>query len=510
MKSEQKINITDYFFEAAKKHPEKVAIIEATKSISYNQLAQEVKHTAQYLEERGIQSGDRVMVFVPMSIDLYRIVLALFYIGATAVFLDEWVSRDRLKTCCRLANCKGFIGTPKAQLLRIITKEIRQIPINLSINGRGQVQHPGRRVDKEASALITFTTGSTGIPKAADRTHRFLQQQFRILKEKLQCQPNDVGMPILPIVLFINLGVGATSVIADYNARKLEEMSSAKIVKQLLSHKVTQITASPYIVKRIAEHLLENKIALPHLRQVFTGGAPVFPKEAKTYKRALPDTKVEIIYGSTEAEPISSIAAKELSQLNMSNGLAVGTVHPKTTLRILSIESKHQHEITPQDFYDKVVKEGQIGEIVVSGEHVLKKYFNNSEAFRKNKIIVNSKVWHRTGDSGYIQDGQLFLTGRCAQLIKKAGGYLSPFVIENRIKAIGEGRKIGTILEQKRNLYLVVEKGINPSELESHFEDLEYDTLVQVERIPRDPRHHSKIDYNKLKAQLPNGLVAVD
>jgi len=503
MNNQHKMNITDYFFDAAKKHPDKAAIIEVTNSISFGQLAQEVKNTAQYLEERGIQSGDRVMVFVPMSIDLYRITLALFYIGATAVFLDAWASRERLKMCCRLAQCKAFVGTPKAQLLRIATKEIRQIPIHLSIKGRGQRQHPGQRMDREASALITFTTGSTGLPKAADRTHLFLMQQFEVLKEKLQCHHSDVAMPMLPIVLFINLGVGATSVIADYNARKPEKMSAAKVIKQLISHKINRITASPFVIKRIAQHLLDTKTSLPYLHQVSTGGAPVFPEEAKIYQRALPNTRIEIIYGSTEAEPISSIAATELSQLKVSGGLAVGDVHPDTALRILSIENKHQHKINLQDFESSVVTEGEIGEIVVSGDHVLKKYFNNSEAFRENKIIVDSQVWHRTGDSGYIQDGNLYLTGRCAQLIKREDRYLSPFVIENRIKTLGNGNKIGTIIEHTNGLYLVVEKGINLSELETYFMDLEYDTVVQVNKIPRDPRHYSKIDYNKLKAQLP-------
>ena len=74
------------------------------------------------------------MIFVPMSIDLYRIVLAIFSMGATAVFLDEWVNKNRLEICCQLADCNGFIGTSKARLSGYFLQELRKIPIKLSIN----------------------------------------------------------------------------------------------------------------------------------------------------------------------------------------------------------------------------------------------------------------------------------------------------------------------------------------------------------------------------------------
>ncbi|NJM17110.1 MAG: hypothetical protein HC896_18550 [Bacteroidales bacterium] len=72
-------------------------------------------------------------------------------------------------------------------------------------------------VEPHATALITFTTGSTGTPKAADRSHAFLKEQFNALLDEIKPSANDVDMPVLPIVLFVNLGVGCTSVIADFN-----------------------------------------------------------------------------------------------------------------------------------------------------------------------------------------------------------------------------------------------------------------------------------------------------
>ena len=501
MSKQDRFNITKFFFDAAEAHSDNYAIIELRKKITYSELALEVRQTAAYFQKRGIGVGDRVMVFIPMSIDLYRTILALFYIGATAVFLDEWVSKARLKQSSQLANCKGFIGTPKANILRLITKELRQIPISLSVKCRTNSVIGNSATTIESSALITFTTGSTGVPKAADRTHGFLKAQFDVLKEKMQSQPGDIDMPMLPIVLFINLGVGATSIITDYNSRKPNSISPSRLIDQLKSNKVHRLTASPFVVNKIAEQLLSMNLSLPNLRQVFTGGAPVFPLEAKLYQRAFPDVDVQIIYGSTEAEPISAISPHELVDKILTTGLPVGEIHKQTNLKILSLNSSHQHNSSVAEFSNRIVPDGLLGEIVVSGDHVLKKYFNNPIAYQENKINVDGEIWHMTGDSGYLLDGKLFLTGRCSQLIKRGETYISPFIIENKIQLLSSNQ-IGTILEHNGDIHLVVEQGLSEKTLLETFEHLAYDKLNWIAKIPRDPRHHSKIDYKKLLQHL--------
>src|SRR5690606_4325072 len=100
------------------------------------------------------------------------------------------------------------------------------------------------------AALVTFTTGSTGVPKAALRTHGFLYEQFKALEAEIDAKPADVDMSVLPIILLINLAVGSTSVIADFNPAKPTRMQPRKIANQLRSHRVTRLVASPYLVKR--------------------------------------------------------------------------------------------------------------------------------------------------------------------------------------------------------------------------------------------------------------------
>lgn len=127
----KEFNIVQHFYQAAEKFPDKNAIIQNHQIISFKNLRSEVLETARYFSYQGIQKGDRVLVFVPMSIDLYRIVLALFRFGATAVFLDEWVSVKRMEMCCKIASCQAFIGVFKARILGLFFRRTSKNPHSL-------------------------------------------------------------------------------------------------------------------------------------------------------------------------------------------------------------------------------------------------------------------------------------------------------------------------------------------------------------------------------------------
>lgn len=497
------MNVVDLFISASKLYPNKPAIVEVKDSISYHQLLKEVKDTASYFSERGIEKGDRVLVFVPMSIELYRIVLALFYLGATAVFLDEWVNKKRLELCCELANCKGFIGIRKARIFSLFSKELRKIPLKLSLSGRSNIPLSPCIMQEEDPALITFTTGSTGIPKAANRTHGFLQEQFEVLIDEIQPSPEDIDMPVLPIVLFVNLGIGCTSVIADFKMSKLEKMKKEKIEKQIRTMKVNRITASPSFFNHLSQYAQHSNLNFAEVEKIFTGGGPVFPDQAKLYESVFPQAIIKIVYGSTEAEPISSITSTQLQDYTeeLSNGLAVGTIYHKTHLTIIPFQNQSIPSLTEIELNNRQVAPGELGEIIVSGDHVLKNYYNNKPAFIRNKINVENTIWHRTGDCGFLQKGQLFLAGRCDQIIEYQGNIHSPFVIEHQLRAM-KGIKLGTVLLIEQKLTIVVESSLPKETLEKKLESFEFDQLIIMNKIPRDARHHTKIDYAQLMSSL--------
>jgi acyl-coenzyme A synthetase/AMP-(fatty) acid ligase len=505
-------NIVDHFFEAAKKYPNKPAIIYKDEKISFSEFEKQVTETSAYLMSKGIDKGDRVLIFVPMSIDLYRTVLAIFNIGATAVFLDEWVSIKRMEECCKVAQCKAFVGIFKAKVIAFFSSELRKIPIKLGTNyTKSIVAPPIKRTNYSDTALITFTTGSTGTPKAAKRTHGFLNEQFNALLEKIDPSPDDIDMPVLPIVLLINLGAGCTSVIAEFKASKPDSMNTQKISNQINEYKVTRLVSSPFFIKQLAKHQLTTKSSLPTVKKIFTGGAPVFPAEAELYNTAFPEAKVEIVYGSTEAEPISSIGVKELVKEKeniLKKGLKVGIPYRKAHVKIISIKKEAIACANEQELEQLVLPTEQIGEIIVSGPHVLTEYFNNQEALKQNKIFIGTTCWHRTGDSGYLdKDGVIYLTGRCATLIHRNNKVIAPFIYENYFQSL-EGVEMGTLLEINDKLIAVIElkTGAIKNNISDKIQnaDVKPDEIQVITKIPRDPRHNSKIDYEKLKKLIIN------
>ena len=210
-----------------------------------------------------------------------------------------------------------------------------------------------------------------------------------------------------------------------------------------------------------------------------------------------------MVYGSTEAEPISSIDSRELVKRSeeLSFGLPVGRPYHKTNLKIIKMNNDAIPQSSKEVLNEMVVEEGEIGEIIVSGPHVLKQYFKNEEAFRKNKTIVGDAIWHRTGDSGLTKEKELFLTGPCKQLIKYGDGYLSPFIIENQVQNI-DGVAMETLITIRDQHILAIQSALKEEYLKQYVKNISYDKMVIVDHIPRDSRHNSKIDYQEMKRLL--------
>ena len=494
-------NIIEILFDNAQKYPEKLAIIHKNEKITYENLAKDVKEYANYFLSKGLKKGDNALIFVPMSIELYKILCAIFYIGATAVFVDAWANKNRLNQSLTIVNCKAFIGCPKAFILKLMSEKIRQVPLNFVSglqNFKSDKEEQIEVAQKTDTALITFTTGSTGLPKAAKRTHEFLLEQHYVLKKHLKPELHDVDLASLPIFVLHNLACATTSVIPDFNPQKPADINPKKIVKDITKNKITTSVGSPRFYEKLAEFG-----EIKNLKKIFLGGAPVFPKLAKKLENAFTETQIEIVYGSTEAEPISSILTKELLEFNgnVNNGLLVGKPSEDINIKII----KPTDDPIEEDEFEKLwLPNGQIGEICVEGKHVLKEYYNSDKAQKFAKIKYQNQIWHRTGDGGYIDDnGNLFLMGRVKNKFIHNDKEIYVFPIENALLEI-EGIEIGTIIKHNNKIIVVVElKNQNKrdeitNEIKS--KGILFDDIIFVNKIPRDPRHNSKIDYDKLNS----------
>jgi acyl-CoA synthetase (AMP-forming)/AMP-acid ligase II len=514
-------NLAARLSDLAARHPERVAIVEArgrrVRRISFAGLDARVAAHAAALKSRGIGPGDRVLIFVPMSIALYAVLLGTLRIGAVAVFVDAWADRRRLDDAIARTQPRAFAGVLRAHLLRLTRPAVRNIPHALVV---GDGAPPGRSDNAEpavlapdAPALVTFTMGSTGRPKAAERSHGFLWSQHLALAEHLHGVPGDVDMPTLPVFVLHNLASGVTSVLPDFDPRRPGDIDPGVIRAQMVAEGVTTSSGSPAFYARLAQHCRARGERLP-LRALHTGGAPVPAALARELVAVAGHAYV--VYGSTEAEPIAGIEASELlatlaDDASGAGGLCVGRPVPSLACRLVRPHDG-PIELGAQGWNQWDVEQGRVGEVVVTGEHVVRGYLDDPAADRADKVRDGDRVWHRTGDAARLDAlGRLWLMGRVRQRVQRAGETWWPQPVESRAMEQAGVRHAAYLgiadaeLGQRAVLCVECDGGtldaVAAAALRSRV-GAPVDELRVFARLPRDPRHASKTDVEALRRLL--------
>lgn len=507
------VNIAARLEERAARHPDRAAIVDRTgRRLTFGELDRRVRALGAGLASRGLGPGDSVLLFVPISADLYVALLAALHCGATAVFVDAWADRRRLDAAVRAASPKMFIGTPKAQLLRLMSPAIRRIPVHLTAGSRllslrrhERAPTDAVRVDDDTPALVTFTTGSTGTPKAAARSHGFLWAQHRALAGHLHPREDDVDMPTLPVFVLNNLASGIPSVLPDFDPRRPADIDPARIHRQMREQGVTTSSGSPAFYERLARWCAETGERIP-LRALFTGGAPVLPPLARLLT-SVADGGVGVVYGSSEAEPIAGIDARGmLAAMDGScEGICVGRPVPEVEVKLLRPHDGPLAELTGWE-----VERGETGEVTVTGAHVLAGYLNDPDAELRNKIRDGGRVWHRTGDAAWMDDdGRLWLMGRIAERVQRDGRVWWGGAAEVRALqvegvrhaaylGIGDPARAVLCVETATGTLSAAER----AHLASALAPIPVDEIRPLRSIPRDPRHASKTDTGALRELL--------
>jgi olefin beta-lactone synthetase len=526
------MNIMDVFMTQAGEHGEAVALIESkegeTHSLTFAEIERASARAADMLVQAGLRAGDGVLVFQPMSSDLYIALLAIFRLGLAALFIDPGAGKNHLESCCRLFPPKALIATPKAHLLRLVSPALRRIPVKFSTGswvpgaerwerwraaGVGTDIAPG---DADTPALVTFTSGSTGEPKAAMRTHGLLLAQHRVLARELGLTGDDVSLSGLPIFVLCHLGAGVTSVLPDADLRRPGSVAPAPVVAQIRRHQVTTIEASPAFLERIAGYCREHGISLGQVKKIFTGGAPVFPRLLDELQDVAPGAEVIAVYGATEAEPMAQVArqamgAEDLGAMVSGRGLLAGRPVSGLHLRIMPDRwGAPVHFPTEQEFDAACLGFGGIGEIVASGEQVLPGYLNG-RGNGETKFTVGDVIWHRTGDAGYLDGyGRLWLLGRCMARIVDGRGVLYPLAVESAACANRAVRRAACVSSEGcRILFVELEPHATRHDLKGLQARLSWALLDEIEvlrRIPVDRRHNAKIDYPALRRMMSSRM----
>lgn len=350
-------------------------------------------------------------------------------------------------------------------------------------------------------AAVLFTSGSTGAPKGVCYEHGMFDAQVRLVRDTYGIAPGEVDLPMLPIFALFNPALGMTAVVPELDPRRPATVDPEKIVRAIRQEQVTNSFGSPTLWRKIAKYCLANNITLPSLRRVLMAGAPVPPALFADLQKILPNGTAHSPYGATEALPLASISAPEVTgvgkfqvasnkvQESDTTSLALGTSvatatgagtcvgRPVKDIAIKIIAITDSSIATLADAKELPV--GVIGEIIVCGPVVTKTYDQFPEATAAAKItaakdqgpsnkyqttgsaqaldtchlppptsVPSGAVWHRLGDLGYLDaQGRLWFCGRKAERVETHDGPLYTEQVEpifNAHPKVARSALIGT------------------------------------------------------------------
>jgi acyl-CoA synthetase (AMP-forming)/AMP-acid ligase II len=516
------MNIASLLEEQARRFGDRPAIVERGRTVTFAGLDRAAASAAADLADAGLRTGMHALVFSPMSIALYTTLVALFRLRVTAVFVDPSAGRAHLERCIGRIRPDAFVAVPRAHWLRLTSAAIRAVSIKVAIGGRvpGAVAVSRRvsdaRVDvrpcePDTPAIITFTSGSTGERKAAVRTHGFLIAQHRALVESLELAPGEIDLCTLPVFLLANLASGVTSIIPDADLRAPGAIDAGAVGAQIAATRPDRTVASPAFLLRLVGHAAGTGGRFETFRRIYTGGAPVFPGTLDAIAHTAPNADVVAVYGSTEAEPIAAIdrrdiTAEDRDAMTRGSGLLAGRPAPGIELRILRDRwGSPLGPWTEAELERETLGSGQAGEIVVSGEHVLTGYLDGY-GDEETKITVGPRVWHRTGDAGYLDaKGRLWLLGRCAAKAVDGASTLYPLAVESAASGISGVTRTAFVMHRQQRILAAEVKGDAETVRTALMERLSWAGLadvVIVPRIPVDRRHNAKVEYPTLRRML--------
>jgi acyl-CoA synthetase (AMP-forming)/AMP-acid ligase II len=508
------------------------------RAITFDALNADADAIAHGLALAGVTRGTRTALMVPPSPDFFALTFSLFKLAAVPVLVDPGMGVRNLGKCLAEAEPEAFIGIPKAHAARRVlgwVKKSVRTTVNVgrwrffcdtslsrlrkAVGHRGP--YPVPEVNRDEPAAILFTSGSTGVAKGAEYTHGNFAAQVESLKATYGIEPGEIDLCTFPLFALFGPALGMTCVIPDMNPTRPARIDPRKAVAQIRQFGVTNMFGSPAVIRRMGESppTAVGGLSLPSLRRVISAGAPASAASIERFVKLLPPAaQVFTPYGATEALPVANIGSREILEetrhlTEQGKGVCVGRPVAGMEVCVVPISD----EPIPEWSDSLRLPAGEIGEFVVRGPVVTKRYFHRPDATRLAKIRDphTGEVLHRMGDVGYIDDcGRLWFCGRKSHRVVTPHGTLFTDMVEPIFNTLTSAVRRSALVGVKRGgaTFPVVcyewngvemPEDVRPALLAkaAEFEHTRcITTFLEYDRIdfPVDVRHNSKIFREKL------------
>ncbi len=400
-------------------------------ALTFAELDTEVLAWEQNLAARGVRPGDRVLVMVRQGLPLIAAVFALFRMGAVPVIIDPGMGMKSFLRCVAHSRPRALLGIPLARFLsRVCFRAFRSIEVRVPASssplariGNSAFPIPHSEIQpNDGLAAILFTSGSTGAPKGVCYTHAMFEAQVRSIRAAYDIAPGEVDLSMLPVFALFAPALGMTTVVPEIDPSRPATLDPAKIVRAIRQENVTNSFGSPALWNKIADYCIARGITLPGMKRVLCAGAPVPAALWEKARAILPNGKLHSPYGATECLPVSSISSDEMIENKaLASGACVGRATSEIQIKIIAIADMPIATLADA----RELPPGETGEIIVTGPAVTREYDNLPEATAAAKIRDGSTIWHRMGDTGYLDaGGRLFFCGRKVERVETAAGPL--------------------------------------------------------------------------------------
>ena len=505
----------------ARLFPDKMGIVDDKVRLTWCQVNERVNRLANALVGLEVRKGDRVAIIAENSHEYAEFFFAVAKAGLITVCLNYRLTPEQLTRILNDCEPKAILIQDKFQeVIEPLKSSVKSLDTFIAIGEQNGCSceyetllsqypptEPAIEVDEDDIFRLQYTTGTTGTRKGAMLTHK---NEINNCITRLQSSAtfrDDVVLSNAPLFavgtqarFFSSAFLGATSVIITFSARGWVEMVERE--------KVTYASLLPATTFKLVKDYLETgerEYDLSSLRKFQPEGGQHCSrddlKEILDYFN-IPYSGVCKPYGMTEAMPASYLVPEDVGA-----GLSP-TATEKEKRRLESVgKPLFNGKMRVVDENDNDVPPGQTGEILLSGDQVMKGYWNNPEL----TAVTLRGGWFHTSDLGIIdEDGYLYFQGRKDFVIKSGGFLVGPEEVDEVIMghpAVAEAAVIG-IPHEKWGQMVTAITCLKPGHNVTAEEIIEYcrrrlasfqipRSVIFADKLPRDIAY-GKIDRREL------------
>lgn len=462
-------NITNLLADRVNAAPEKPFLLSEAdgRVFSYAEFDQAVNRTALMLTAAGIHRGDAVSLLMPNSAEYIIAYFACWKLSAIAGPVNSLLKADEVAFVVSDSDAKAIMV--HSEFLSMIEGIRDRLPSLKSViefddeavatkdfveyaGGDGPSNLSVAEIASDDDAIIIYTSGTTGKPKGCLLTHGNLIANARQISEWLGFTENDRLLSIMPLFHMNAVSVTTMSALYAGGSTVVSPKFSASRFWQIISE--YQITSFGSVATMLSMLLTKYPDGVPaglktdQLRFAMCGSAPVPAEVMQNFERTFNCLVIEG-YGLSESTCRSTFNPPDTRRRPGSCGLAIG------------------NEMIVVDEEDREVDHGELGEIVLRGQNVLKGYYKNPEA---NESAFRNG-WFHTGDIGYRdEDGFFYIVDRKSDMIIRGGENIYPREIDEVLyqhPAVSAAATIGVpdpLYGEEVAAFVVLKDGMKTSE----------------------------------------------